>query len=79
MKKKIDYDKFYRDIHVKFPIGIADDIIETLDNCIPKPKCHDAVGDFEHNWKYKDFNETRKCKWCGEKQYLGNWGEWYES
>ena len=52
-------------------------LFEELKPYIELPRCHDAVCDSDHNWKYKDENEKRVCKWCKQKQYLRQWGEWY--
>ena len=77
MKKiKIDRQLFYRLIHKEFDTRIATHVMmEVLDKSIIKPKCIDAVCDDDHNWKYTNGNEDRKCKWCGEKQTIAR-GEW---
>jgi len=41
------------------------------------PECIDAICNSDHNWKYKEQNEVRVCKDCGEKQRLRDRGYWY--
>ena len=74
-KIKIDRHKFSMAIYDTLDTRFGDHIMKLLDEAKILPKCTNAVCDDDHNWKYKNLNYSRKCKWCGEKQGLSR-GEW---
>ena len=76
MKKvKIDRHKFYMDVYKHFDTRIGNDVMRLFDEAEILPKCQDSTFDDDHEWKYYDNNEFRKCKRCGEKMMLCR-GEW---